>query len=202
MQRLSQEFFWTPCELVDWVQSVVAHHDLWIVTWLVGGDAEIARADELDSRALHSEAEDAVHWFLGRRFASTEPRWSVSGHRRVLDFKGSYAVHVVPCLLAKNSDVLLQGRVAVMEPELYENVELAQRLRTLFGDLVSSLKKRSDSARHVVQRLPDGRTKVWKDILLSRSVPSQGLKLKQFLSGEVEFEIEAESGLPSSTTST
>jgi hypothetical protein len=116
------------------------------------------------------------------------PQWRVSKGNRLLDFARSYAAQIVPSIFSSKDTVLLQGRLAILKVEQYEDINRARRLASLYRKLTSSMKNSSDHQRVVVQNLSTGKTKTWNDILLGREVPDS-LRLKQFANGPVVFDV-------------
>jgi len=189
MSKLNQEFFWMPDELAAWVRSVCAELGLWLVIWHVGRYADVVNPEALQS-SLFSGNADSVQLFLGDQRLFPEPQWRVAGDQRELDLRRTYAVQLVPSLLAKDGHVLLQGRLAIMRESDYGDVSRYASLGALFRRLTSDLKHRSDSSYVIVQPLAGGGRKRWKDIRVGAAVPGSAKVLKQFSGGEVEFRVE------------
>jgi hypothetical protein len=72
----------------------------------------------------------------------------------------------------------------------YEDSSLAAELTRLFKQLKSDLKRNSDAGFIIIQTLPNGERKPWKNMLVGKAVPDTGMKLKQFVEGRVEFRVE------------
>ena len=135
-------------------------------------------------------AEDTIQLFLGN--ADQAPAWRQAGGKRLLDFQRSYVVQLVPSVIAPDQKSLLQGRLAILRPDQYEEGERARALLTLFRRLRSDMKRESDARYLVVQRLPNGGRKIWRTMLIGKAVPgSSTTQLKQFANGKVAFEIDA-----------
>jgi hypothetical protein len=86
--------------------------------------------------------------------------------------------------------ILLQGRLAIMRATDYDDGARAAELAKLFRKLKAELRRDSEAGRVVVQPLPGGELKRWRDMLVGRTVSESGFRLKQFLRGEVEFRVE------------
>ena len=82
-----------------------------------------------------------------------KPQWRIVGDRRELDFLRSYAVQLVPSILAADRTTLLQGRIAIMRAADYDNAARAVEVAKLYKRLRSDLKRESDHDRVVVQLL-------------------------------------------------
>lgn len=190
MSKLNQEFFWTADELADWIKRICAEYGLWLVVWHVGRNADRIKPEELHP-SWFSGADESVQLFLGDPNLCPKPQWRVAGDRRELDFQRTYAVQLVPSLLAKDGKTLLQGRLAIMREADYGEAASYAALSALFRRLKSDLKRRSDAHHVVVQPLSGGGQKRWSDILVSTAVASSAKSLKQFSGGEVEFRIES-----------
>jgi hypothetical protein len=190
MSGLKQEFFWTPHELQAWLIRVCDELGLWLVLWRVGRNADNVNPDAIQPSMFESVADDAIQIFLGSPSICPKPVWRIAGDRRELDFIRSYAVQLVPSVLAVDHKTMLQGRLAIMRPVDYDDSNRAKQVAELFKQLRAKLRQDSDRSRIIVQQLPDGDKKRWQDVLVGKSVPKSGLKLKQFSRGEVEFGIE------------
>lgn len=191
MSKTAQEFFWTPQELLTWLHRVCEELGLWFVVWRVGQSAEQVDPGSIQLSMFQGAKEDSVQLFLGAKSLCPEPQWRVAGDRREMDFTRSYAVQLVPSILSIDGGMLLQGRLAIMRASDYDDKKRSAELRTLFGRLVSELKRDSDAGSVVVQPLPNGERKRWGDMLVSHAVSGSRLKLKQFSRGEVEFRVES-----------
>ena len=179
-----------PDELATWVKHICAELGLWLVVWRVGRNADLVAPKALQS-SWFSGADESVQLFLGDPKLCVEPQWRVAGDRRELDFQRSYAVQLVPSLLAKDGHTLLQGRLAIMRESDYSDVSRYAELGALFRRLRSDLKRRSDSSHVIVQPLSGGGHKRWNDIQVGAAVLGSAKVLKQFSGGEVEFRIES-----------
>lgn len=180
-----------PDELANWVKRVCADFGLWLVIWPVGRNADQIKPEDLHPSQFSGD-DDALHLFLGDPALCPQPKWRVVNDRRELDFPRSYAVQLVPSLLAKNGKTLLQGRLAIMREADYSDPQSYAGLRMFFRRLKSELKRRSDANHVIVQPLSGGGSKRWSDILVSTAVirSAKTLSLKQFSRGAVEFRIE------------
>ncbi len=178
-----------PDELAAWVKHVCAELGLWLVIWQVGRNADLVKPAALQS-SWFTGADDSVQLFLGDPRLCPEPHWRVAGDRRELDLRRTYAVQLVPSLLAKDGRTLLQGRLAIMRESDYGDDSRYAALGALFRRLRSDLKRRSDSSHVVVQPLSGGGQKRWNDIQVGAAVPGSAKVLKQFSGGEVEFRVE------------
>jgi hypothetical protein len=191
MNRYLQEFFWTPSELVAWLRVMCKQLGLWIVVWPVGQDARAYDPDDIRPEMFEGVREDAVQIFVGAPEVSTGPAWRIVNGKQLLDFQASYAVQLVPSVVTPDGTILLQGRLAVLRPDQYENAGRAEKLVALFRRLQSSLEQESDADRCVVQLLSNGERKVWKGMLVGKAVKASNKQLKQFERGEVVFGVEA-----------
>jgi hypothetical protein len=126
---------------------------------------------------------------LGTSEIIPAPVWRQAGGQRLLDFQKSYAVQVAPPIMVVEKKILLQGQMAIFPRRQYEDSKKADRLIALFRHLRTDLVERSDRSHVVIQTTSSGTIKRWKDILLGRQVSNSGLLLKQFVKGEVFFEI-------------
>jgi hypothetical protein len=190
MSNLTQEFFWKPEELSGWLRRVCGEAGLWLVVWHVGRNADLANPSTIGPSMFEAAEDDSIQLFLGKPSICPAPQWRVVGDRRELDFKQSYAVQLVPSILAPDRKTLLQGRLAILRAPDYDDKARAAELASLFRRLESDLKRESDSGRVVVQPLSNGEKKRWSRMLIGRSIPDTGLKLKQFSRGEVEFQVD------------
>jgi hypothetical protein len=189
MSTFTQEFFWTPNELVGWVDRLSRESDLWLVAWRFGHNAVTVHAKDI-LPSWFEGADESVQLFIGFPALCSEPIWRVAGGLRELDFPRSYAVQLVPSIITSDDRSLLQGRLAIMRKTDYDDksryAELSKRYRFLRADL-----KRNSDAKHViVQALSSGRRKRWLDMLVSTAVVDSKPILRQFSKGEVEFEID------------
>jgi hypothetical protein len=189
MSKLAQEYFWTPDELVGWVKHICRDLGLWLVLWRVGRNAELINPETL-LPSMFQGGDDSVQLFLGDPTMCPVPQWRVAGDRRELDFVQSYAMQLVPSLVAPDDTTLLQGRLAIMRSTDYDDGKRYTELNKLFRRLKADLKRNSDAGHVVVQSLPDGGRKRWTTMLVSQAVATSTTKLKQFSRGEVEFGIE------------
>jgi hypothetical protein len=187
MRKLSQEFFWTPGEMVAWLKHVNEDFDLWLVLWEAGADARLVASEELSPDFFEGVTDDSVQMFIGDSRLSL-PAWRNANGRRLLDLQRSCAVQLVPPILSRGRH-LLQGRLATLRPQVYE-VSCAGGVPQLFQQLCRSMKRNSDHTRVVTQLLPDGRKKRWTDILVGKGVPAEDVRLKQFAAGAVVFDLE------------
>lgn len=190
MSSYSQELFWAPDELGAWLRRTCARFDLWLVIWRAGRNAEPVSLQVIQPTMFEAESEDSIQFFLGSPLICPTPQWRFAGSRREIDFKGSYAIQLVPSLLCPDSRTLLQGRLAMMHTTDYDDAVRAAELRKLFGRLKSELRRNSDRGHVVVQHFSNGESKRWVDMLIGKSVPSSGLVLKQFAKGKVDFSVE------------
>lgn len=190
MSNLTQEFFWEPEELTGWVKRVCDEAGLWLVIWQVGRSANLADPAAVRPSMFKAMQDDSIQLFLGEPSICPAPRWRVVEDRRELDFKESYAVQLIPCIVAPDGNTLLQGRLAIMRERDYDDKSRAAELTNLFRRLQSRLKQESDVSRVVVQLLSNGGKKRWNRMLVGKSLPDNGLKLKQFSRGGVEFQID------------
>jgi hypothetical protein len=191
MGRYLREFFWTPSETVPWIEHAVSSLGLWIVVWTVGCDARRSDLSDLDPEMFCGSTEESVQLFLGSAGLS-EPRWQLTSGRRQLDFKRSYAVQLVPSVHDRDSEILLQGRLAILRLDQYEDLARAKELADLFRRLVGSMKQQSDDHCVIVQDLANGECKIWKQTLVGKAVPrTETLRLKQSIQGAVVFRIAA-----------
>jgi hypothetical protein len=189
MPGFRQEFFWTPTELVEWIQRIVPSMRLWLVLWPIGGNAHLAEVRDLQADIFNCQLEDSIRLFLGDTRLSADPVWRHVNGRQLLDFQLSYAVQLVPSVIAPNCKTLLQGNLAILSLSKYEDAKRASDLMKLCRRLRSDMKRSSDGGRVVVQRLPSGEKKILKGMLIGREVPiAGGLELKQFAQGAVTFE--------------
>lgn len=190
MSNITQEFFWAPEELVSWLKRVCGELGLWLVVWRVGQDATMFSPEAMQPSMFEGVPEDSIQVFLGTPSLCPDPRWRIVGDRRELDFAQSYAVQLVPSILSSDGKTLLQGRLAIMRATDYDDGARAAELAKVFRKLKAELRRDSEAGRIVVQPLPGGDLKRWKDMLVGRTVSESGLRLKQFLRGEVEFRVE------------
>jgi hypothetical protein len=190
MSHLTQEFFWTPDELIEWLRRACKEFGLWLVVWRVGRNADRADPETLQLSMFDAAQDDSVQFFLGRSSLCPEPQWRVVGDRRELDFRRSYTVQLVPSVVGPDGNTLLQGSLAIMRATDYEDSSLAAELTRLFKQLKSDLKRNSDAGFIIIQTLPNGERKPWKNMLVGKAVPDTGMKLKQFVEGRVEFRVE------------
>ena len=191
MNKTTQEFFWTPQELLIWVCRVCGKFGLWLVVWRVGQTAEQIDPTSVQPSIFEDVREDSIQFFLGATSICAFPQWRVVGDRRELDFVRSYSVQLVPSILSTDGPMLLLGQLATMRVADYDNKKRATELKTLFNRLVAELKHGSDASGVVVQSLVGGDGKRRKSILVSPAVSGSNLKLKQFSRGEVEFRVES-----------
>jgi hypothetical protein len=190
MTKFLQEVFWTPGETIDWVHRVVGAFDLWAVLWLVGNEARLVDANELRPEIFYDRTEDTAHLFLGSSNKLRSPQWRDVSGKRLLDFQRSYAVQFVPSVISPDRKALLQGRLAILPPDQYDDPARAAALVSLYRSLQLSMKKQSDQSRVVTQVLQSGEPKTWKQVLVGKAIPrGQELKLKQFADGVVEFQL-------------
>jgi hypothetical protein len=193
MNRFLQEFFWTPDETIDWIKRVARSLNLWVVLWAVANDAQKVDADQLRPDMFEGLEEDTLQLFLGSFDLSTEPAWREVQGRRLLDFQRSYAVQLVPAVIAPDHKTLLQGRLAILRPDQYDDQVSAKKLFELFRRLKASMKNESDRDRVVTQVSSSGGKKLWKDILVGKHVPGGRVtQLKQFSKAPVVFSVEPE----------
>lgn len=190
MSNITQEYFWAPEELVSWLKRVCSELGLWLVVWRAGQDAALFSPEAMQPSMFEAAPEDSIQVFLGKPSLCPDPRWRFVGDRRELDFAQSYAVQVVPSILSADGKILLQGRLAIMRATDYDDGARAAELAKLFRKLKAELRRDSEAGRVVVQPLPGGELKRWRDMLVGRTVSESGLRLKQFLRGEVEFRVE------------
>jgi hypothetical protein len=191
MSNITQEFFWTPEELVSWLRRICSEFGLWLVVWRAGNSAELISPGAMQPSMFEAAQDDSIQVFLGKPSLCPDPRWRVVGDRRELDFARSYAVQLVPSVLSADGKTLLQGRLAILRSPDYDDRTRAVELAILFRQLRAELRRDSDGGHVVVQPLPGGERKRWRDMLVGRAVAGSGLKLKQFSRGEVEFRVES-----------
>jgi hypothetical protein len=189
MSQVTQEFFWTPAELLSWVRRICGEAGLWLVVWRVGGNADAVSPEAVAPSWLEG-TDDSIQFFLGDPLLCSTPKWRIVDDRRELDFTRSYAVQLVPSLEAPDGQTLLQGRLAIMRAPDYEDTSRYVELSKLYKRLRSDLQRNSDSGRIVVQQLSSGGKKRWGEMLVSPAVADSNPKLKQFFRSEVEFELE------------
>jgi hypothetical protein len=189
MSKLIQEFFWTPDELLAWVKRIRDELGLWLVLWRPGRNADLVDPDSLSPTQFHGP-DDSIQLFLGDPSLCPQPKWRVVGDRRELDFRASYAVQLVPSIVAPSQEILLQGRLAIMRVADYDDGVRYAELEKLFRSLRADLKSNSDLKHVVVQSLSSGVRKRWPTMLVSPAVITSTAKLRQFSRGEVEFGIE------------
>lgn len=190
MNRYLSEFFWMPTEMVRWLRLIVPELRLWVVLWEVGQDSRAVDSGELLAEMFEGRVEDSIQLFLGDLELSHGPVWHRAEGGRLLDLHRSYAVQLIPPVMIGRT--LLQGRLAMLQPDQYENPECAAKLIILFRRLRKSMKRHSDSTRVITQRLSAGGKKHWKSMLVGKDVPGEGVvQLKQFVQGSVVFEVEA-----------
>lgn len=190
MTKLTQEFFWTPDELIGWIRQMCGDAGLWLVIWRVGHNADVVSPDAM-LPSWFEGMDDSVQLFVGDPLLCSVPQWRIVGDRRELDFTRSYAVQLVPSLVVPNVKTLLQGRLAIMRESDYDDASRYIELLKLYRRLRSDLQRASDSGRVVVQSLSTGGRKKWADMLVSPAVVGFNAKLKQFSRSEVEFELES-----------
>jgi hypothetical protein len=189
MSKLTQEFFWTPDELIRWIQRVCGEADLWLVVWRVGRNADIV-SPEVILPSWFEGVDDSVQFFIGDPALCSVPQWRIVGDRRELDFTRSHAIQLVPSLVAPDGRTLLQGRLAIMRASDYDDTSKYAELSKLNKPLRSDLQRNADSGRVDVQPLSIGGRKRWAEMLVSSAVAGSNAKLKQFFKSEVEFELE------------
>lgn len=192
MTGISLSFFWTPPETLGWLKDVVSEFRLWVVLMVPGRDDELVHVDEIPIDIFYGRSEESLHFLLGSNEIASEPVWRQVHGRQLLDFARSYAIQLVAPVVAPDRETLLEGRLATLHANQYGDQARARRLLKLFRVLRTRLKKESDDQRTIVQELPNGKKKRWTDIALGKRTPSPDIKrLKQFLEGEVVFQIEA-----------
>jgi hypothetical protein len=163
---------------------------LWIVLWPVGEDARLIEAGDLRSEMFNCLTEESLQLFLGTAAIAPHPLWCTAGGRREIDFQRSYAVQLVPSVIAPDAKTLLEGRMAILRSDQYADAEAAKELIALFRRLQSEMKRASDHQHVVVQTLTNGEKKKWRNILVGRELPSSNIvQLKQFAQGAVTFEV-------------
>jgi len=189
MPPMIQEYFWTPDELIPWIRRVCGENQLWIVLWRVGSSAEIISPESI-SPSWFEGSGDYLHFFIGDPAVCPAPQWRFVRGTREIDFALSYAVQLVPSLMAPDGNTLLQGRLAILRPADYEDASRYAELRKFFRRLRSDLRRNSDSSHVVVQPLATGGRKRWSDMLVGPAVVHSKRNLKQFFEGEVRFELE------------
>lgn len=187
------EFYATANEQRRWFE-LQCQDQVWMLHW----QPQPSRYQVLSPqsiRRLSFQAEHEDHWmlFLGRKDMVQEPMWRETRHGREIDFIKSLAVQFVPSLDYHNQ-VLLEGRISIMRVEEYQREGLDSRaLLQWFKEICRSF-KRTIAKRDAVltQGTIGGRTKEWRKVLVSEEATSwrlSGRKLKQFLKGEIEFDV-------------
>ena len=159
--------------------------------WLVGEDARAVQPAEICAETFEGKTEDECHIFLSAPSISNGPVWQHINGKQVIDFQSSYAVQLVPSVVAPDRRVLLQGRIAILRPEQYDDSLHAEKLVQLFRRLRSSLKQNSDDTRCIVQSLSNGKLKKWTSVLVGKGTELANMELKQFAKGEVTFKVES-----------
>jgi hypothetical protein len=162
---------------------------LWIVLWPVGENARLIDVKDLRSEVFERPVDD-LQLFLGSADLRADPAWRSVNGRRLLDFPQSYAVQLVPSIFISDRNMLLQGRVAILQQDQYEDAALAKELARLFRRLKSEMKRASDGHRVVVQVLSSGEKKSWRSMLVGKELADADMELKQFPDGTVRFAVE------------
>jgi hypothetical protein len=191
MSRFYQEFFWTPNEIIPWLKHEVTSLGLWVVLSPLRENANLFDVNSIHSDGFFDLSDEGIEIFLGDEKLLSGPSWRIEKEKRQLDFKKSYAVQLVPPIFVEDRKILLQGRMAILDSEFYEDPERAKNLIALFRKLKSSMKKNSDDSRYVRQKLSNGQIKIWKSMFVGKKIPkTKELQFKQFANGAVTFYIE------------
>jgi hypothetical protein len=150
MNKRLQEFFWTPTETVRGLRDVVPELDLWVALWALGQDAQSIDVNLLSDEVLQDKVEDSVHLFLGSLKLNPGPVWRGTAGKHLLDMQRSCAVQLVPPVVSDRA--LLQGRLAMLRSDQYDNLDCIARLPTIFRRLRESMRIYSDR-RRVIKKL-------------------------------------------------
>jgi hypothetical protein len=200
MSRFVQAFFWEPDEIATWMKKAISSSQLWSVLWEEGNDASFLALNDIRPE-MFIGAGQVIQIFLGLPELAPAPAWRYVNGRRLLDFPKSYAVQLIPSTVVPDQNVLLLGQIAILRQDQYDDPKKASDLITLFRRLRSDMSKNSDRSHAVVQVLSNGTMKYWSDILLGKELSDRShLRLKQFVKGEVLFEIAPSDSNPKART--
>jgi hypothetical protein len=181
--------YWMPEETVSWLRRTVRERELWIAMSQRPNALREIDVDEVSAGMLYDVGGDSMQIHLGTRRVAA-PFFHEAGGNTHIDPLRSYSIQFVPAVIAPGRAALLEGRSGHTGLNHFEDRTKAESMASLFKELRSSLKKHSDPTKVVVQDLTDGTTKRLGGILVGRTVPSDGLILKQFLRGPVVFRLE------------
>lgn len=196
MNRNELLFFATPREQAAWLQAILATPDVWCVTWSpqAGSIYKEIQAKQVSEIDFIASEEFALQLYLGNRTLAPSPVWGEDGsHQGDLDVVRSQAIEILPSFMI-GTDTLLLGQMALLQDHAYRACGIDPKpLKAWFREMIASFASLSATGVVVTQPTSLGKTKRWKDIVITQDAvvhKRSGKILKQFPEGAVHFDVE------------